>query len=94
MAQNYQTWSDVINQPYSEVENIDYFPFHNQWRGRPLSKDAYIRDNAAGYYPYNKVQRVIKQVPTPPWQYTYYFPCSTIFPVSDSYKTNGIILER
>lgn len=88
-------WGEAVGNQYDQVETIDFFPFHNQWRGRPLSDQAYIRNNSLGWYPYPKVQRVVKPIPEPVWKYAYYYPCSTIFPSNPQFKENRtIILER
>jgi hypothetical protein len=94
-TQNYDSWGETIGNQYVDIESVDYFPFHNQWRGQPLSSRPYIRPNRAGWYPYNKVERVVKKVPEKPWLYAYYYPCSTIYPMNPQYAaTKEIILER
>ena len=95
-ATNFQTWADVIGQPYTNLETQDWYPFHNQWRGQPLDTNrAYIKDNSAGYYPYYRAMRENKNVPEVPWRYTWYYPCSTIFPSNPQFIDNRtIILER
>ncbi len=95
-TQNFAMWGEVIGNQYNEVENVDMFPFHNQWRGRPLQQGAaYIRNNTAGWYPYPKAQRNMKTIPEPEWKYTWYYPCNTIFPSNPQFlKNRTIILER
>jgi len=94
-TQNYVSWGDTIGNVYEDVQTEDWFPFHNQWRGRPLSDRPYIKQNIAGYYPYYKTQRVVKRPPEPEWLYTWYYPCSTIFPSNPQFAANRtIILER
>jgi len=94
-TQNYNTWGDTIGNKYDYIENEDWYPFHNQWRGQPLSQKPFIRSNRAGYYPYNKTQRIVKAPPEPEWQYAWYYPCSTIFPSNPQFAADRtIILER
>lgn len=95
-ASNFVSWGDYIGNKYVDIETQDWFPFRNQWRGQPLDVNrAYIKDNSAGFYPYYRAQRVIKNPPEPVWRYTYYYPCNTIFPSNPQYLDNRtIILER
>lgn len=93
---NYSMWGEYIGNSYNDVETQDWYPFHNQWRGQPLNSNrAFIRDNSAGYYPYFKTQRTIKNPPEPEWKYAWFYPCSTIFPSNPQFIANRtIILER
>jgi hypothetical protein len=94
-TQNYEMWGETVGLQYEDVERQDWYPFHNQWRGRPLDQRAFIRNNTAGWYPYNKTQRIIKRVPEAQWKYTWYYPCSTIFPTNPQFVADRtIILER
>ena len=94
-TQNYISWGETIGQQYDDVQKIDAFPFTNQWRGRPLSQHAYIRNNVAGFYPYEKMQRVVQYKPEPQWVSMWYFPCSTMFPPNPQFAVNQeIFLER
>jgi len=94
-TQNYATWGETVGNNYDAVETQDWYPWHNQWRGRPLAQRNFIKTNVAGYYPYYKTNRVIKTPPQKDWQYVWYYPCSTIFPNDPQYVANHeIILER
>ena len=94
-TQNYVSWGEFLGNKYENVESQDWYPFHNQWRGHPLSQRAWIKQNISGVYPYAKPQRVVKPASNQTWNYTWYFPCSTIFPVGPQFTANReIILER
>jgi hypothetical protein len=69
----------------------DQFPRHDQWRQNPFSDVPIIRANVAGYYPYQSEVVTTKQ-PEKPYEYSYYYPCSTIFPKSpELVKSKDII---
>ena len=94
-TQNYITWGETIGNQYTDVQTQDWYPWHNQWRGQPLSQRAFIKENIAGWYPYYKTRRAVVPVPEKEWQYTWYYPCSTMFPVDPQFAaTRQIILER
>jgi hypothetical protein len=95
-ASNYQMWGEALGTQYVDIETQDWFPFHNQWRGQPLDINrAWIKDNAAGFYPYVKAKRAVKPREEPVWNYTWYYPCSTIFPSNPQFlQRREIILER
>ena len=93
---NFESYGEFLGNKYNYVDTQDWYPFHNQWRGQPLNPNrAFIRNNAAGLYPYNKEQRTVRPVPESKWEYAWYYPCNTIFPSNPQYLKNGtIILER
>jgi hypothetical protein len=94
-TQNYAMWGEQIGNKYANVVTEDMYPFHNQWRGRPLSNQAWIRNNVAGFYPYQRMQRSIQFAPEPEWKYAWYYPCSTMFGSSPQFTEHReIILER
>jgi hypothetical protein len=94
-TQNYESWGEVVGNKYNQVESQDWYPFHNQWRGQPLSQRAWVKQNIAGFYPYNKPQRIVKAPPEEKWQSTWYYPCSTIFPSNPQYiSSRYIFMER
>ncbi len=91
----YESFGEYIGTEYVNIESQDVYPFHNQWRGRPLSDTPYIRNNAVGFYPYPKTKRVIQVRPEPKWEYSWAYASSTIFPSNPQYQaTREIILER
>jgi|UniRef100_A0A6C0HDU5 hypothetical protein len=77
-----------MNGTFTNQEYYDQFPFRNWWRQDPFSDKAIIRANVAGYYPY-KSDVVVQKPEDPPYEYAYYYACSTIFP-----KSPGLVKSK
>jgi hypothetical protein len=97
MNNSYTRWSTAYDKPstdpYTSKQVAAFYPFqYNWWRENPLSDNTLIRNNVAGSYPQVIVKRDINVTPEVPYEHTYQFVCSTIFPKSPEFvKTNQII---
>jgi hypothetical protein len=86
---SFQTLKEsYMNGTFTYQRYEDEFPFRNWWRQDPFSDKARIRANVAGYYPY-KSDVVKEKKPEEPYEYSYYYACSTIFP-----KSPGLVKSK
>lgn len=83
-----------INHPFLTSNMVAGYPFHDHWRGRPLSQYVWIDPNKAGYKPYTNTMKLEVVTPFENNCATYQTSCDIILPSGRCYaKTREIVQQ-